>query len=250
MESFYGKPPKYSYFNGCSTGGRQGLALAQQYPDAYDGISANAPAIEMPNAAPGIYWPQQLMNELQEYPLGCEIDAITKTAVTACDGLDGVIDGLVEDTIGCLDSFNPFELVGTTVHCVQTGSDVTISEAAAAVANGTWTGSGLFPGYSPSTDLVNTQSGLTGIAATVCSPDGVCSEGFPSPYGVQWLKILAAKNLSIDLSKLSRDEFLGLMQSSDEEFGDAFTLNDPDLRPFRDAGGKLVTYHGLVSGSL
>jgi feruloyl esterase len=61
---FYGKPHKYAYWNGCSTGGRQGLMMAQRYPTQYDGILAGSPAINWDKFIPAEFWPQMLMNVL------------------------------------------------------------------------------------------------------------------------------------------------------------------------------------------
>lgn len=62
--AFYGSPPNYSYWNGCSTGGRQGHMMAQRYPKQYNGILANAPAMNWADFIPAMYWPQQVMNQL------------------------------------------------------------------------------------------------------------------------------------------------------------------------------------------
>lgn len=55
-ELYYGTPPKYSYFNGCSTGGRQGHIMAQQHPEQFDGILAGAPAINWQRFIVQEYW--------------------------------------------------------------------------------------------------------------------------------------------------------------------------------------------------
>lgn len=129
--SFYGQPPKYSYFTGCSQGGRQSLTLAQRYPDAFDGIAASSPAINWNEFFMEDLWPLFVMDTLGEYPPSCEVDAITSAAVQACDGNDGVIDGIISDPNTC--NFDPMSMVGTTINCTNFGVDRQVSLAAATI---------------------------------------------------------------------------------------------------------------------
>jgi len=65
-KTFYGESSKFAYFNGCSTGGRQGYMLAQRYPQQYDGILATAPGINWDRMILGLLHPQVVMNEKSE----------------------------------------------------------------------------------------------------------------------------------------------------------------------------------------
>jgi hypothetical protein len=81
------------------------MMLAQRYPDAYDGIMAGAPGTYWPELLASGQWPQQVMNTLGSYPYGCELDALTAAAIATCDGLDGVVDGIVGEADACLETF-------------------------------------------------------------------------------------------------------------------------------------------------
>ncbi|KAJ0326156.1 hypothetical protein Brms1b_000379 [Colletotrichum noveboracense] len=129
--SFYKTRPKYSYYTGCSQGGRQGFQLAQRYPDAYDGIAASAPAINWNQFVMQGMWGVFVMDQLGEYPPACEINAITSAALKACDGADGIEDGVVSDTDNC--DFDPATVVGSTVNCTELGSERKVSAAAAEI---------------------------------------------------------------------------------------------------------------------
>ena len=134
-ESFYGVPPKYSYFTGCSQGGRQGLMLAQRYPDAFDGIAAAAPAINWNSFLVQDLWPSVLMDKLRAYPPSCEFDAITAAAIEACDAEDGVVDGVISHPETC--KFDPMDIVGRTINCTNFGRNWTISSSAAEIVRET-----------------------------------------------------------------------------------------------------------------
>ena len=115
IESYYGKKIAYSYWNGCSTGGREGLAEAQMYPEDFDGIMAAAPTINWPSFLMADQWPQVVMNQEGLFPSQCEFQAFLNTTVKKCDARDGVVDGVIADVGGC--QFDPYELVGTKIQC-------------------------------------------------------------------------------------------------------------------------------------
>ncbi|KID93894.1 Tannase/feruloyl esterase, partial [Metarhizium majus ARSEF 297] len=134
IKKFYGKAPEYSYWSGCSQGGRQSLMLAQRHPSAYDGIIARAPALNWGELVPGFFWPQVIMHELGEYPAPCELNYLAEAAVGACDGLDGVVDGVISHMDKWEASFDSFSYVGTELECSELGRSIKLSRAAAVVA--------------------------------------------------------------------------------------------------------------------
>lgn len=227
--------------------------LAQRYPTAYDGIAAGAPAIHWTEFFPYVQWPQQFMNMLGAYPHGCELDAITAAAVSACDGLDGVTDGIVAEVDACLARFDPFALVGTIVNCREANGEVAISTVAAAVVNATWDGmttvdgKRTWYGINPGADLTGNDPashGQPGIAATNCTA-GACV-GAPSLLGLQWLQLFVTRDPDFDFSNLTHAEFDRLAHLGGQMYRSLISTDDSDLSSFRDAGGKLMTFHGLV----
>jgi hypothetical protein len=252
INDFYGKPPKYSYWSGCSQGGRQGLMMAQRYPDAYDGIAAAAPAINWNAFFTAVFWPQLVMNLAGEYPHGCELDELTAAGVSACDGLDGVIDGLVSNIKAC--DFDPFTLGGTVFNCSTTGTNITISKIAAEVANSTWAGprtaDGRFLWYGPNigADLSGALTGQ-GLAATTCSANGTCV-GAPNPLGTQWITLFIKKNPDFNLASMTHAQFDEIVHAGWQQYHSIVDTDDADLSRFKAAGGKMMTYHGLVRSLL
>lgn len=99
---YYGMQPKYNYWNGCSTGGRQGYVLAQELPKQLDGILASAPAMYWTHFQTAQLWGQIVMKDLTGGPIApAKLDQATKSAVAACDANDGVKDGIIDDPRTC-----------------------------------------------------------------------------------------------------------------------------------------------------
>lgn len=227
--------------------------LAQRYPEAYDGIAASAPAINAARLFPALAWPQVMMQLNGQFPPMCELDALTAGAVATCDPQDGVTDGLISDPAAC--SFDPFSMVGETVSCGN--KTTTISDAAATIANLTWTGprktNGEFLYYGLDHDALlagngnPVTSGALGSASTTCNSNGTCT-GKPSGIGEPWFRFFVKKDPNWDYTKIaSVEEYARLFHSSFQEFDSILGTSDPDLSAFRDAGGKLISYHGTVS---
>lgn len=230
--------------------------LAQRYPNAYDGIAAAAPAFNWAQFIPATTWTQIMMRIIGSFPPKCELDAITDAAVAACDPLDGVTDGLISDPEAC--SFDPFPMVGKAVNCSTTGEQVTISQESAEIANLTWTGprktNGEFLWYGVDYQSRLTSSGAVavtaadlGYASTTCSSNGTCV-GVPIGLGELWFKFFVEKDPEWDYTMVdSIYEYSRLFEASVQQYNSIIGTTDADLSSYRDAGGKLITYHGLVS---
>jgi Tannase and feruloyl esterase len=246
-EGLYGRRPAYSYWSGCSEGGRQGLALAEKYPNAFDGIVASAPLL--PQYAVAGYWPQYLMNQWKAWPLPCELKAITTKAIRACDNNDGVEDGLMSRPESC--KFNAFKLVNAFINCPDTPTGFTrISQNAAALATAIWSGAGALSeddsffwyGFNYETPL----TGEFGLANTECDSEGRC-RAKPPPFFLDWIRLFVQKDPKFDATRMTPGELRTAFHASIKEYADVLGGTNPDLNGFRDRGGKLLMYHGLVS---
>src|SRR5262249_35405598 len=88
VKMYYGMDPKFTYWNGCSTGGRQGHQQAQKYPEDFDGILAGAPAFNWDRFIPSEQWGEIAMNQEVGAPISpTKLDAVKKASIAACDGL-------------------------------------------------------------------------------------------------------------------------------------------------------------------
>ncbi|KAF5019320.1 hypothetical protein F66182_8677 [Fusarium sp. NRRL 66182] len=240
--AFYGREPKYSYFNGCSTGGRQGHMMAQRYATQYDGIIATASAFNWDKFIVSEFYPQLVMNLLDYYPPLCELNALTRAAIDACDSLDGVKDGVISDPELC--KFDPKTVVGSSVECTGPPGTVKISEQAAEIASATWygpeteDGKSLWYGIGHAADLV-------GLANTTCTSLTNCSSN-PFAIARQWLSSFVLQDHNADLGSLTRSDYSRLFRQSVHRFASVIGAADADLTDFKKAGGKLISWHGTA----
>ncbi|MFC8796592.1 tannase/feruloyl esterase family alpha/beta hydrolase [Promicromonospora sp. NPDC057138] len=228
-KKFYATPASYSYWNGCSTGGRQGYAEAQEYPRDFQGILADAPAVSWDRFAVATLWPQVVFHEEGVSPTKCELGAFNTAAVAACDTIDGVRDGIIDNPQAC--RWDPRELVGTQVDC--DGQTVTISAGVADAVRKIWAGPVSADGrklwYGP-----NKGADFSWLA----------TPGQPFPVANLWVKNFVERDLDLDTTALSYADFERIFRSSQAQFHDVIGSDDPDLSPFARAGGKLLSWHG------
>jgi pimeloyl-ACP methyl ester carboxylesterase len=230
---FYGKAPRYSYFVGGSTGGRQALTEAQRYPRDYDGILALYPAIARDRYVPAQLWPQILMREANDFLPKEKREAATAAAVKACDVADGVVDGLIDDPTRC--EYDPAALVGTKI------GDSTFTAMDAQIIRAIWDGpkahDGSFLWWGPTrgTDL-----------SILADTGGTPLMGKPREEGLDWFRYFLVLDPKWDWTTLTHGEFELLFEQSIQVHASVYGGDDPNLTGFRDRGGKLLVVHGLA----
>jgi feruloyl esterase len=154
ITAYYGSQPKYSYWNGCSTGGRQGLKEAQLYPDDFQGIIAGAPANPRTGQAFEAMWiANAVLRDPASYIPPAKYPVIHKAVLDQCDALDGVKDGVLDDPRKC--KFDPQVLLcknGDSGDCL-TAPQVEAARKIYTSPTVPQTEARIFPGFLPGTEL-------------------------------------------------------------------------------------------------
>jgi hypothetical protein len=242
---YYGRPPAYSYFDGCSTGGREALMLAQRYPADFDGIVAGSPAA---NEAPlGLLsaWLSRSNTDAAGHQIvtGEKLPALHKAVLAACGNSDGVI----ADPRLC--GFDPATLrcpAATDTAACLTPSQVT---AVGAFYRGPTDSHGrsLFNGGEPYGSELAWLGEMVQPAADTAAP----GDTFASRIGLNYFKYLAfdrnpPPNFTLADVHFTDAEFYAL----DRLGRTLYNANNPDLRAFRAHGGKLIVYHGWADQAI
>jgi feruloyl esterase len=231
-QAFYGTAPQRAYFNGCSTGGRQGLSEAQRYPTDYDGILSGAPAINWTKLHIEQMWGHVVMRQLNNFVPACKFSAAEAAAVAACDAADGVKDGVLEDPRAC--TYDPKALIGTSAGAC---GDFTALDAE--VIRKIWQGprrqDGSFLWYGLQRGAL-----FSGLTSTGGSP----LTGRPNPITLEWWRYFLNQNPQWDWSVLTPALYEQYWDQSLEEFSAVLSTDNPDLTAFRDRGGKILLWHG------
>lgn len=221
VTAYYGRQPERSYFVGCSTGGRQAITEAARFPDDYDGIVAGAPAIYFGELTLARVARSAMLARAPEAAIPPDtLPAIHAAVLDACDGRDGVRDGVLENPLLC--GFDP-----GTLQCRGDGAQSCLSPAQVETARRLYAPvslgrAGTFPPMlRPGTEL-GWRSALTE------EPGAMRDLVFMDP---RW-------------TAAQFDSARDAERVLDSPIGRVLGVTEPNLKPFFDGGGKLLIYHG------
>ena len=247
--TYYGNGPSKSYYEGCSQGGRQGLTLAQRFPNDFDGIVAGAPGLYQTGThLSRAYW----MQGMNDNPVpAAKLDLLAKRVYEQCDAKDGLKDGLIDDPRRC--DFKPArDLPRCTAgadqpDCFTAGQIKSLERIYGDVMSH---GQRFFPGWPVGAEVAG-PSGQSGwIGQEVNGPNG---PGAWTTYGYNFIRfVLPGMKVDPDPMRAFRefdlDKYTALPQVEDAH--QIIDANDPDLSAFRRHGGKLLMYFGWADPQL
>jgi feruloyl esterase len=225
IQAFYNRPPQLSYYQGCSTGGRQGLMAAQRYPEDFDAIIAGAPVYNVVhlNVSQVALQTAMLKNPATLVPPG-KRTLFANAVVNACDARDGVKDGIISEPRAC--RFDPAVLActgGDAPDCLTPPQVENARSAYAAVT--TKSGALVYPGRSP-----GFESGWR-----IPTPGETLN-----PLFTDMVRFVARQDPNWDPMTFDLEKDLALALKS----AGFIEASDPDLARFKGRGGKLLLYHG------
>jgi len=233
VRAFFGRDPSLSYFKGCSDGGREALMEAQRYPEDFDGIIAGAPANNWSHLFTGFIWNEQAVAETPLPP--AKLSTIQGAVLAACDAADGVKDGLIANPPAC--HFDPSALLCKSQEspaCLTEGQLATLRKIYSGPKNAR-TGESIFPGYALGAEAI--PGGWSLWIAPPAPGQAAIQAGFGNSYYGQAVH----EDRAWDFRSFNWETDVAL---GDVKAGPVLNSTNPDLRSFRDNGGKLIQYHG------
>ncbi len=261
VHNAYGRAADRSYFSGCSNGGRHAFVAASRLPEAYDGILAGAPGYNLPQAAVAqLYGAQQFAavatdpKNLQTAVTLAERQLITRQVLERCDALDGLKDGLVQDTAACQQAFNLDRDVPSceggqrTGQCLSTAQKGALGRVLAGARNSA--GQALYSPFPVDTGFVAEDWAAWKFTYSVTNRDPVAM-GFvfmspPAPKSMLSDTLGYALNFSMD-----RDA-PGIYRTDAVYTESAMSFMAPpdatDLGRLRRRGAKMMVWHGVSDG--
>jgi len=224
-KALYGQPVLFSYFEGCSNGGRQAMMMAQNYPELFDGIVAGAPSMFYPDLLMWLLWTGKNLSPVQGQPSVslAKRQLITQRVLQKCDAIDGLVDGQVTNPRACvfdIDSMGP-------------SGDGTLTAAELAVVKAMYAG----------TTSETGQQRYTGAnygSEADWDPNFADNGGYGPFIGHYVYSVLSPP------FDWRRDiNFSTVYDQAKAALTPITAAPSPDITAFVNRGGKLVHYHGL-----
>jgi feruloyl esterase len=230
IKAFYDQGATLSYYNGCSTGGRQGLMAAQRYPEDFDAILAGAPANEHTYLHAGdIARMTDIYKDPEGYIPQAKQTVLAQAVMNACDALDGVKDNLITNPMAC--KFDPAVLLcksGDAQDCL-TAKQVATAKRVYQPAK-TSKGELIFPGYAYGGETAYT------VMRGGTAPGNLQLDTYRLAHDdANW----DWKTFNLDTDPTLAKKKIGYIDSA-----------DPDLSKFKAHGGKLILYHGWADPAI
>ena len=226
VAAYYDAPPKVSYWNGCSAGGRQALKEAQRFPADFDGIIAGAPGLDWTGrAAQAVRVAKALEKNEAARLTQTQRQLLHAAVVGACDAMDGVKDGLIENPARC--KFDPGTLLckGADGRGCLTKDQVETARLIYSAPLNPASKRGI-TGLAPGSELGWTDLGWTASARAT---------------GLDQFRFLVFSKPDWDVQQFVFESDIVRAEETDR---DTINALDPNLKPFIDRGGKMIQYHG------
>jgi feruloyl esterase len=234
LDLYYGKPADKAYFQGCSTGGRQGLMEVQRFPEDYDGVISGDPVYDFTVQTSAVMRTQFFHADPESNLLPAQANLVNKAVLDACDGLDGLKDGIITDPRAC--RWDPASLqckAGQSLpDCLTAKQVATVRKA----YEGLKTASGRVVAWP-----LMRGGEMDWVGRSIGNPRAPL--GLNAALGSQAMQFFIYDDPKRDLLTMAPDAMVGDIDAN--PFTPIYEAKDPDIRKFAARGGKLLLYHGI-----